>query len=103
MPARHGVTLRHMETVLILAAVAACVIAGLVVVALSARGRRAPLRMDSDLDEADERMLLAAAAPAASPIDRSGAVLDLDPVDAGRDPFGGKRRERPGPAEGGAQ
>ncbi|WP_375462669.1 hypothetical protein [uncultured Methylobacterium sp.] len=93
-----------METVLILAAVTACAAAGLVALALTARGRRAPLRMDSDLDEVDERMVLASVAPPASPIDRSAAVSDLDPVDAGRDhPEDLKRLERFDPAEGGTR
>lgn len=69
-----------METLLILAAVAACAVAGTVVLRLLARGRREPLHLDSEHDPADEALLLAEIGPSASPIDRSGAVLDLDPI-----------------------
>lgn len=69
-----------METLLILAAVAACAAAGIVALRLVARGRREPLRMDSDHDAADEALLLAEVGPSESPIDRSDAVLDLDPI-----------------------
>ncbi|MCJ2106089.1 hypothetical protein MKK70_12020 [Methylobacterium sp. E-041] len=71
-----------METLLILAAVAACAVAGTVVLWLLARGRREPLRLDSEHDAADEALLLAEIGPTASPIDRSGAVLDLEPIRA---------------------
>lgn len=73
-----------METVLILAALGACAIAGVIVLALNARARRPPLRMGTDLHEDDENLLLASVAPPESPIDRSEAVLDLDPVDPRR-------------------
>ncbi|TXM74654.1 hypothetical protein FV226_06160 [Methylobacterium sp. WL12] len=69
-----------METLLILAAVTACAVAGTVVLRLLARGRRAPLHLDSEHDVEDEALLLAEIGPSRSPIDRSGAVLDLDPI-----------------------
>ena len=71
-----------METLLILAAVTACAVTGTLVLWLLARGRRAPLRLDSEHDAADEALLLAEIGPSRSPIDRSGAVLDLDPIRA---------------------
>ncbi len=71
-----------METLVILAAVAACAVAGTVVLRLLARGRREPLHLDSEHDPADEALLLAKIGPSASPIDRSGAVLDLLPIHA---------------------
>lgn len=74
-----------METLLILAAVAACAVAGTVVLRLLARGRREPLHLDSEHDPADEALLLAEIGPSTSPIDRSGAVLDLDPIRVGDD------------------
>ena len=69
-----------METLLILAAALACAVAGTLVLRLLARGRRAPLRLDSEHDADDEALLLAEIGPSRSPIDRSGAVLDLDPI-----------------------
>lgn len=78
-----------METILILAALAACVAAGVTVAAMAARGRRAPLRLSNDLDEADEALLLGDVAPKAPPIDRSAEVLDLEPV---RDERSGTRQ-----------
>ncbi|WP_375457349.1 hypothetical protein [uncultured Methylobacterium sp.] len=80
MRARLRVTLGAMETFVILAAVTACAAAGVVVAALARRGRRGALRMDSDLDAEDEALLLAEIGPPESPIDRSAAVLDLDPI-----------------------
>ncbi len=65
-----------MELVLILAAVLACLVAGVAVAAMSARGRRPPLRLDNDLDERDTDVLLADVRPARSPIDRSADVLE---------------------------
>lgn len=69
-----------METILILGALAACAAVALVVAAMTARGRRAPLRLSNELDEADEVHLLGGIEPRATPIDRSADILDLDPV-----------------------
>lgn len=81
MRGRLEVTLAGMETILILAAVAACAVACLVAVAAMLRGRRAPLHMDSEHDPEDEALLLAEVGPVRSPIDRSAPVIDLVPTD----------------------
>jgi hypothetical protein len=64
-----------MELLLILGAVLACTVAGVIVVRMSAQSRRPPLRLDSELDARDED-LLTRVGPARSPIDRSAEVLD---------------------------
>lgn len=69
-----------MELILILAAVLACLVAGVAVAAMSARGRRPPLRLDNDLDERDEDFLLTEVGPTRSPIDRSADVLEAEDV-----------------------
>lgn len=85
-----------METLLILAAVLACASAGITALRLLARGRREPLRLDSEHDVADEALLLAEIGPSESPIDRSGAVLDLEPVpETPRLTGAGHRRDDP--------
>ncbi|AWN35290.1 hypothetical protein [Methylobacterium radiodurans] len=68
-----------MELLLILGAVLACTVAGVIVVRMSAQGRRPPLRLDSELDARDED-LLTRVGPIRSPIDRSAEVLDAEPV-----------------------
>ena len=88
-----------MERLLIILAVLVCVAAGIAAVAMAARGRRPPLRMDHDLDEDDEHLLLGSVGTAESPIDRSAQVLDaqvldLEPIEsAGR--IEPPRRDRP--------
>ena len=74
-----------METILILAAVAALAIVGTVVAAMTARGRRPPLRLPNDLDDADEDILLHGVGRRESPIDRSAPVLDLEPIEPRRE------------------
>ena len=74
-----------MERLLIILAVLVCVAAGIAVVAMSARGRRPPLRMHADLDADDERLFLGSVGTPESPIDRSAQVLDTQvrvPVEA---------------------
>ncbi|MEA1831185.1 hypothetical protein U8607_03730 [Methylobacterium durans] len=70
-----------METILILVAVAALMIAGTMVAAMTARGRRPPMRMPNDVDDRDEAILLDGVGRRESPIDRSAQILDLEPVD----------------------
>lgn len=70
-----------MELILILAAVLACIVAGVAVVALSARQRRPPLRLDSEHDEHDEDLLLAEVGPSRSPIDRTAEVLEAEVIE----------------------
>ncbi len=68
-----------MELLLILGAVLACTVAGVIAVRMSAQNRRPPLRLDSELDEQDED-LLTRVGPGRSPIDRSAEVLDAEPI-----------------------
>lgn len=78
-----------MEMVLILAAVAALAISGVTVAAMASRSRRPSLRLPHEdaIDEASEDGVLEEfERPLPSPIDRSGAVLDLEPIEAGRTP-----------------
>lgn len=72
-----------MERLLIFVAVLICVSAGVGVLAMAARSRRAPLRMDSELDEVDEDLLTAGLGARESPIDRRAQVIDVDMIDAG--------------------
>lgn len=70
--------------VLILAAVAALAVSGVTVAAMAARSRRPSLRLPHEhvIDEADEDGVMEEfERPLPSPIDRSGAVLDLEPVE----------------------
>ncbi|MGU3536449.1 hypothetical protein [Methylobacterium sp. A54F] len=88
-----------METVLILGAVAACVVAAILVAASAARTRRPPLRMGSELEEADEAALLRTVARPESPIDRDAEVIEV------RRPEADRPRRTPrdvlGPSDGG--
>lgn len=68
-----------MELLLILGAVLACTVVGVIAVRLSAQSRRPPLRLDSELDARDED-LLTRVGPARTPIDRSAEVLDVELV-----------------------
>ena len=70
-----------MERLLIILAVLVCVAAGIAVAAMSMRGRRAPLRMDHELDVDDEPLLLSRVGTPESPIDRSAPVLDAQVLD----------------------
>jgi len=65
-----------MERLLIILAVLICVVAGVAVIAMAARGRREPLRMGSELDVEDEHLLIGTLGPQRSPIDRQADVLD---------------------------
>ncbi|SFM19097.1 hypothetical protein [Methylobacterium pseudosasicola] len=65
-----------MERLLIILAVLICVVAGVTVIAMAARGRREPLRMGSELDVEDEHLLIGTLGPQRSPIDRQAEVLD---------------------------
>ena len=65
-----------MERLLIFLAVLICVVAGVAVVAMSARGRREPLRMGAELDAEDEHLVIGTVAAPASPIDREAEILD---------------------------
>jgi hypothetical protein len=73
-----------METLLILAAVAAVVIATILVARTMARAARPPLRLpheDAMIEDEEDRLMDSLAAPPVSPIDRSANVLDLEPVE----------------------
>ncbi|MDP4002135.1 hypothetical protein [Methylobacterium sp. NEAU K] len=72
-----------MERLLIIVAVLACVVAGVAVIAMSARSRREPLRMGAELDAEDEHLLIGALGPLRSPIDRTAQVLDPRMLDLG--------------------
>ena len=88
-----------MELVLIVCAVLACAIAGVAVAAAAARARRPPLRLDSELDERDEDLVLASVGPSHSPIDRSAEIIDVEPAApprlTGRTEAAGRGDERP--------
>ena len=70
-----------MERLLIILAVLIGVAAGLSVVAMRTRSLRPPLRMDHDVDEADEPLVLGRVGTPASPIDRSAEILDARVVE----------------------
>lgn len=73
-----------METILILVAGAAFAIACVTVLAMSARGRRPPLRLphEHDIAEREEADLIDTLdLPPASPIDREGSTMDLEPIE----------------------
>lgn len=75
-----------METLLILVAAVAAVLACVVVTASFGRTPRPPLRTrrEEELADGDEEAFLNSLAPArASPIERGGAVLDLVPIEPG--------------------
>ena len=71
---------------MIIAAVVACTIAGVTVVSMTTRGRRAPMRMPNELDDDDTEMLLGSMRRPESPIDRTVQILDLEPIEPGRIP-----------------
>lgn len=81
-----------METILIIGAVAGCVVAGTTVAIIAARARRPPLRLSHDLDEADEALLLHGVEHPGSPIDRSAETIDLEAQESVPPP----RRRLPG-------
>ncbi|GJD88892.1 MULTISPECIES: hypothetical protein [Methylobacterium] len=68
-----------MELLLILGAVLACTVVGVIAVRMAAQSRRPPLRLDNELDERDED-LVTRVGPSRSPIDRSAEVLDVEPI-----------------------
>ncbi|MDP4024663.1 hypothetical protein Q8W71_18715 [Methylobacterium sp. NEAU 140] len=70
-----------MERLLIILAVLIGVAAGVSVIAMRARSQRPPLRMDHDVDEADEPLVLGRIGAPASPIDRSAEILDARVVE----------------------
>lgn len=72
-----------MESLLILAAVAATLLALVLVVGLSKGSRRAPLRLPREEEWADntEAMVRALTPDRPSPIDRAAPVLDAAPVE----------------------
>ncbi|MGV7031644.1 hypothetical protein [Methylobacterium symbioticum] len=67
-----------MELILILAAILACIVAGVAVIAISARHGRPPLRLGNEHDERDEALLLAEVGPSHSPIDRDAEILEAE-------------------------
>lgn len=76
-----------METLLLLAAFAAVVLAGILIAAASSRARRPELRMQRELDLADgdeEGMIDSLRPVPASPIDRDAPIIDLTPIEDGR-------------------
>jgi hypothetical protein len=88
-----------MERLLIFLAVLILVTAGALVVAMASRGRRPPLRMDSEFHDDDTDILTRPVSRRTSPIDRSADVIDVTPHEAAD---GGARETRPrgGPAPG---
>jgi hypothetical protein len=70
-----------MERLLIILAILVFAVAIVAVVAMAARGRRAPLRMGSELDAEDEDLFIGALGPRKSPIDRTAQVLDPRDLD----------------------
>ena len=70
-----------MERLLIILAVLTCVAVGVAVVAMMGRGRRPPLRLDSELDAEDEHIVLGSVGAPESLIDRSAQVLDAQVLD----------------------
>lgn len=72
-----------METTLILAAVAALAISGVMVATMMTRSRRPELRMGREEDlaaDGEETLMRSIEPPRASPIDRSATILDIEPV-----------------------
>ena len=72
-----------METVVIIAAGAAVLLAGVLIAATASRARRPELSMkrEQDIARGDHEGLIASITPAArSPIDREGSVIDLTPL-----------------------
>ena len=65
-----------MERLLIILAVLVFAVAIVTVLAMTARTRREPLRMDSELDVDDEHLLIGSVGTRRSPIDRTAQVLD---------------------------
>ncbi|KQP55191.1 hypothetical protein ASG40_09385 [Methylobacterium sp. Leaf399] len=88
-----------METVLILVAVVALAISGVTVGAMAARSRRPPLRLPNEhrIEQAsDDGLMDDIEAPLPSPIDRrSGAVLDLEPIESQLQIAASRRAEAP--------
>ncbi|KAB1075716.1 hypothetical protein [Methylobacterium planeticum] len=77
---------------MILAAVVACAIAGVMVLSMTKRSRRAPMRMPNELDDDDTEMLLGTIRRPESPIDRTVQILDLEPI--AREPARGQAPSR---------
>ena len=98
-----------MERLLIFLAILVFAVAVVSIVAMVARGRRAPLRLETDLDVEDEDLVLESVGTRWSPIDRTAQVLDpnvldleateLEPIRllGGADRGETSRRERPEP------
>jgi hypothetical protein len=70
-----------MERLLIILAILVFAAAGVAVAAMVARGRRAPLRLDTEFDAEDEHLLIGSVGAAGSPIDRTAQVLDPHVLD----------------------
>lgn len=71
-----------METTLILAAVAALAISGVMVATMMTRSRRPELRMGREEDlaaDGEETLMRSIEPPRASPIDRSATILEIEP------------------------
>ena len=97
-----------MERLLIFLAILIFAVALVSVAAMVARGRRAPLRMDTELDVEDEHLVIGAVGVRHSPIDRAAQVLDphvldleateLEPIRmlGGAEPAATPRRDRGG-------
>ena len=98
-----------MERLLIFLAILIFAVALVSVAAMVARGRRAPLRMDTELDVEDEDLVIGAVSARHSPIDRAAQILDphvldleateLEPIRmlGGAEPGATPRRDRSGP------
>lgn len=88
-PAHPGITAILMERLLIFLAVLIVVAIGTIVLRMALRGRRPPLRMDSDFHDDDTDLLIGPIRRRAeSPIDRSAQVIDVTPrpVDVPNEP-----------------
>ncbi|GJD35235.1 hypothetical protein [Methylobacterium aerolatum] len=78
--AHPGITAILMERLLIFLAVLIVIAIGVLVLRTASRGRRPPLRMDSDFhDDATDLLVGPLRRPKASPIDRSAEVIEASP------------------------
>ncbi|MBE7246269.1 MAG: hypothetical protein INR63_15075 [Actinomycetospora chiangmaiensis] len=70
-----------MERLLIFLAILVFAVAVVSVVSMAARSRRAPLRLETELDVEDEDLVLGSVGTRRSPIDRTAQVLDPHVLD----------------------
>jgi hypothetical protein len=70
-----------MERLLIFLAILVFAVAVVAAVAMVARGRRAPLRLDTELDVEDEHLVIGSVGTRRSPIDRTAQIIDPHVLD----------------------